>query len=186
MYKARPERGITEEEFIEAVEGATGVAIRANLSKWLNGKGDDLPFDELFERFGLEWKEQAPTEPTKIGEEIPGMPVLAKLFTGLTLKADSGRLVVTQVEDYSPAYEASIGADDEIIFVNGQRCTSAEEFDTLLAKKGTESASELVLSSDLGMTTIRLTPKPMPDFALTAKDEASDEQKALLEFWLAR
>jgi predicted metalloprotease with PDZ domain len=134
----------------------------------------------------LEWKEQAPTEPTKIGEEIPGMPVLAKLFTGLTLKTESGRLVVTQVEDFSPAYEASIGADDEIIFVNGQRCTSAEEFDTLLAKKGTESASELVLSSDLGMMTVRLTPKPMPDFALTAKDEASDEQKALLEFWLTR
>lgn len=186
MYKKRPEQGITEEEFITLVEDATGVAIRDNLTKWLNGKGDDLPFLALFERFGLEWKEQPPTEPTKIGEDIPGMPVLAKLFTGLTLKTDAGRLVVTQVEDYSPAYEASIGADDEIVFVNGQRCTSSEEFDTLLAKKGTESSSELVLSSDMGMTSVFLTPRMMPDFALTAHEDADAAQKALLEFWLQR
>lgn len=186
MYKARPAQGITEEEFIEAVEGATGVAIREHLTAWLNGKGDDLPFDALFARVGLEWKEAKPAELVKIGEDIPTMPTLLKLFTGLTLKTEGGRLVVAQVEDYSPGYEAGIGADDEIIFVNSSRCTSADELDVLLAKQGENNASELVISSDTGMVTLSLTPKKMPDFALTVREEASEEEKALLEFWLQR
>lgn len=186
IYKQRPEMGITEEEFIEAVEGATGVAIRKNLLTWLNGKGDDLPFDELFSRVGLQWKEAAPTEMVKIGEDIPTMPTLPKLFTGLTLKTDAGRLVVAQVEDYSPAFEAGIGADDEIIFVNSSRCTSADEFDVLLAKRGENKFSELVIASDTGMVTLPLTPKKMPDFALTVREDASEEEKALLECWLQR
>ncbi|MBL7992765.1 MAG: M61 family metallopeptidase [Candidatus Kapabacteria bacterium] len=186
IYKQRPEMGITEEEFIEAVEKATGVAIRKNLLTWLNGKGDDLPFDEIFARVGLQWKEAAPAEMVKIGEDIPTMPTLPKLFTGLTLKTDAGRLVIAQVEDYSPAFEAGIGADDEIIFVNSSRCTSADEFDVLLAKRGENNASELVISSDTGMVTLPLTPKKMPDFALTVREDASEEEKALLECWLQR
>jgi predicted metalloprotease with PDZ domain len=186
MYKQRPEMGITEEEFIEAVEGATGVAIRENLLTWLNGKGDDLPFDEIFARVGLQWKEVASPEMVKIGEDIPTMPVLPKPFTGLTLKTDGGRLIVTQVEDYSPAYQAGIGADDEIIFVNSSRCTSADELDVLLAKRGEDNASELVISSDTGMVTLSLTPKKMSDFALTAREDAREEEKALLECWLQR
>lgn len=185
-YKQRPEEGITEEEFITLVEGATGIGIRQNLLQWLNGKGDDLPFTMLFERFGLEWKEQAPNEPAKIGEEIPGMPVLPKVFTGLTLKTDNGRLIVTQVEDYSPAYEARIGVDDEIIFVNGQRCTTSEEFDTQLAKKGISTASALVLASDAGVVHTQLTPQAMKEYSLTIREDANEEQKALLEFWLQR
>jgi predicted metalloprotease with PDZ domain len=90
------------------------------------------------------------------------------------------------VEDYSPGYEAGIGADDEIIFVNSSRCTSVDELDVLLAKRGENNASELVISSDTGMVTLWLTPKKMPDFALTAREDASEEEKALLERWLQR
>jgi len=70
--------------------------------------------------------------------------------------------------------------------VNSSRCTSADELDVLLAKRGEDNASELVISSDTGMVTLSLTPKKMPDFALTVREDASEEEKALLECWLQR
>ena len=177
--KARPAQGITEEEFIEeTVEGATGVAIGEHLTAWLNGKGDDLPFDALFARVGLGGKKQKPAEPVKLARTFQRL-MLLKLFTGLTLKTEGGRLVVAQVEDYSPAYEAGLGADDEIIFVNSSRCTSADELDVLLAKQGENNTSEIVISSDTGMVTLSLTPKKMPDSRLLrARTQVSKKKRS--------
>jgi predicted metalloprotease with PDZ domain len=162
------------------------VKVREKLLSWLNGKGDDLPFAELFAPFGLEWKPASAPEAAKIGEAIPTMPLTTKLFTGLTLKAEGGRVLITQVESGTPAHEAGLGADDELVFVNGTRVASVDDVETLIAKRGTERFSEIVLSSDTGMTTTALKPAPLVEYALTQVESPSDEQKRLLDFWLER
>ncbi len=186
IYQDRPERGVTEDEVIEATEKATGVKVREKLLSWLNGKGDDLPFAELFAPFGLEWKPASAPEVAKIGEAIPTMPLTTKLFTGLTLKAEGGRVLITQVESGTPAHEAGLGADDELVFVNGTRVASVDDVETLIAKRGTERFSEIVLSSDTGMTTTALKPAPLVEYALIPLESPSDDQKRLLDFWLER
>jgi predicted metalloprotease with PDZ domain len=186
MYQDRPQEGITEEEFMTAVEGATGVKIREKLLLWLNGKGDDLPFNDVFAPFGLEWKQNSPAEASKMGESVPTMMLATKLFTGLTLKSESGKIIVTTVEAGTPAHEAGLGADDEIIFVNGTRVASVDDVETLIAKRGTERFSEIVVSSDAGMITTALKPAPFLEYSLTEVESPSEEQKRLLEIWLER
>lgn len=186
IYQDRPQEGITEEEFITAVEAATTVKIREKLLTWLNGKGDDLPFNEVFAPFGLEWKQSTTPEPAKMGESLPTMTLAIKLFTGLTLKSEGGKIIIATVEAGTPAHEAGFGADDEIIFVNGTRITSADDVETLIAKRGTERFSEIVVSSDTGMMTTALKPMPYLDYNLTEVESPTEEQKRLLEFWLAR
>ncbi|MCS6807280.1 MAG: hypothetical protein RML40_00455 [Bacteroidota bacterium] len=185
-YKEHPERGITEEEFIVLMEDATHVPIRDALTQWLSGRGDELPIEQLFKRVGIEWKESSSTSPAVIGEGIPSMPLHKKPFTGLTLRAEQGRLFVAQVEAYSPAYDAAIGVDDEILCVNGMRCTCVEEFETALAQKGIGESSEILIASDYTLTTVYLKPTPLLERVLVVREDATPDQQALLEYWLAR
>jgi predicted metalloprotease with PDZ domain len=184
LYNRRPATGITEEEFMDAAEGATGVDIRTRLSAWLNGR-EELPFEELFTRMGFVWK---PTE--KPSDEKPGamkpMPLTQKLFTGLTLKTEGGKVLVTQVEEGTPASAATVGVDDEILAVNGVRVANADDVDLLLARRGTESASELLLAADAGLYTTTLTPVAQPEYTFAVSEVVSDEQQRLQAFWLER
>lgn len=186
QYQDRPEQGITEDEFMSIAETATGVQIREKLLTWLNGKGDDLPLPEVFTPFGLEWKQTGAPEATKMGESLPTMTLATKVFTGMTLKSEGGKIVVATVQAGTPAHEAGLGADDEIVFVNGTRIASVDDAETLIAKRGVERFSELVLASDAGMITTALKPAPLLEYSLRAIAEASDDQKRLLEFWLER
>jgi predicted metalloprotease with PDZ domain len=186
LYLERPREGVTEEEFIEIAERATGVEIRARFLAWLSGKGDDLPFGELFSRFGLEWRAKPAAEIPAFGEQTPGMPVLPKMFTGMTLKMESGKLLAAQIEEGSPADEAGLGVDDEVIFVNGARCSSSEEFDVLLAQRGAGVPSELLVSSDFSVRRCEIRPTLLQEYALVEQENASEEQRRLLERWLER
>jgi predicted metalloprotease with PDZ domain len=186
QYQERPQQGITEEEFMGIVENSTGVKIREKLLTWLNGKGDDLPLTEALAPFGLEWKQTTPPEPVKMGESLPTMTLATKLFTGLTLKSEAGKIVVATVEAGTPAHEAGLGADDEIIFVNGTRITSVDDVETLIAKRGVERFSEIVTASDAGMITTALKPAPFLEYSLSPIAEPNDDQKRLFHFWLER
>jgi predicted metalloprotease with PDZ domain len=189
MYKTRPETGITEDEFIEAAECATGVSVRSWLVQWLEAghfAQQELPFDELFEKLGLQWQVSAAKPTTTFGEKVDVMRPAEKLFTGLTLKSDNGKIVVTQVEDGSPAAMAGLAADDEIVFVNGARVTSVDDFEFQLAKQGIGRPSELVVASDAAMFGVQLTPVAHLEYSLSVNEAASEAQKRLLEIWLAR
>jgi predicted metalloprotease with PDZ domain len=189
MYKARPHIGITEEEFIETAERSTGVAVRAWLMRWLeagHSSKEELPFDELLEQVGLQWKPTVAKPASTFGEKLDAMKPAEKLFTGLTMKADGGRIIVTQVEDGSPAAIGGLAADDEIVFVNGARVISVDDVEFQFAKQGVESQSEIVIASDVVMVTMYLTPVEQPEYALSVNEAASGLQKRLLEVWLTR
>lgn len=184
VYQQRPATGITEDEFIEVVESATGVTVRERLTQWLNSTAE-LPFDEVFGAMGLAWQ-PAPVKDVKPSEGTQPMTLVQKLFTGATLKAENGKILVAQVEENTPAEASGLAPDDEILFVNSTRVASVDDVEYQLAKRGTESASQLVIASDAAMEAIALQPVLQPEFVFAVAEAANDEQKRWIEFWLAR
>lgn len=176
IYGERPETGVTEQEVFDAIERSTGVHVHEMMMQWLSGT-EELDYAPVLEPFGMEWKlENAPAA------TINGVP--PRIFSGLGLKEEGGKLIVSAVEDGTPAQAAGFGIDDEIIALNGMRVTSAYGFGEILSRSG--GSCEVIASCDGKLFSTTLTPVPKPEPRLVVKDVLTPEQQHLLDFWLER
>lgn len=184
-YQENPSIGVTEEECIAIIERSTGVQIRERLQSWLNGT-QELPYAELFEKVGIEIQTVAlPTTKATFGEGLP-MPATKQLvFTGMVLGEIDSRVAVRWVEDGSPAFEAGVGIDDEIIAINGVRVHSAQRAEQLLAFDLGKAVTVLA-QRDSSVFTTSVTPKPLQTISLKKMEKPSTSQKKLQSVWLQR
>lgn len=185
LYQERPHTGVTEEEFLELVSRSTGVDITQHFHEWL-GEARELPYEEIFARMGLVWKEKQAEQPLTFGEKVPFMSPQEKIYTGMRTKDENGRIIVTQVDDGSPAARAGIGIDDEILGANGNRLSNSKSLDLEMALCGTTASLPLVLSCDGMLYETYLQPERKTERILAVDADANDDQKARIDFWLAR
>jgi predicted metalloprotease with PDZ domain len=105
-------RGFTPDEFRALVSEVTGRDLRAWLQQALASTAE-LDYSSV-SWLGLRIRNEAPPVPRAwLGLVLAG--------TAATLKNDGGRLVVTQVRRGSPAYDAGVNVDDEILATDGYR-----------------------------------------------------------------
>lgn len=182
-YEENPSIGISEDEFLTIAEKTTQVKIRNIFLNWLNGT-EELPYNQIFEPFGLEWRHDVRTKSKHFGENLALMSSPQKLFTGLSVKIDGEKVIVTQVEENSPAITAGIGIDDEILFVNGVRVAS-QNFETTIALGGLHT-QKLVVSCDGTLYETMILPEKFHDFELAIVDNQTDKQRKYLNFWLMK
>ncbi len=184
-YQTRPETGITEQEFIELVHQATGVDIAEHFHEWLGSTGE-LPYSDVFAPFGLVLEEKKSERSQTFGEKQPFLPLPEKVYTGLKLKDENGKTIVSQVDDGSPAAEAGIGVDDEVIAANGRRVTSAKDIDTEAALTGLDTPMLILMSCDGATYETQLLPVHKTEWALCITDSESAASKMLVDYWLSR
>ncbi len=103
-------RGYTPDEFRAVVEQVAGTSLKAFWDTAVDGTAE-LEYAEALETFGLRFR------PASSGSA----------YHGMTTRNDAGRLVVTQVRRGTPAYEAGINVDDEILGIDEVR-VRAEQF----------------------------------------------------------
>jgi predicted metalloprotease with PDZ domain len=105
-------RGFTPDEFRALVSEVAG----RDLSAWLQqalASTDELDYTQV-PWLGLRIRNDAPPAPRAwLGLAISG--------TGATLRNDGGRLVVTQVRRGTPAFDAGVNVDDEILAIGEYR-----------------------------------------------------------------
>jgi S1-C subfamily serine protease len=87
--------------------------------------------------------EMPPIEP----DELPPLPT-QKGYLGIHVKDQQGRIVITKVEDGSPAKNAGLEVGDVIVAMGGQKLSSAEEFIKKLSRLTVGSI--VILKVDLG------------------------------------
>jgi predicted metalloprotease with PDZ domain len=180
--QSHPERGMSEEEVLQALEEGTGVALRAPLMEWLTERGE-LPYEMLLPQVGLELEwEKAPEKPYLFGDQslLGRLPVAR--FTGVTLREEQGGLRVEAVEEFSPAAAAGIAVGDEILALNGVRVRSRAQWDALIGMA--EGAVEVLASSEGRIYTTRLVPEQQRRVRLQVRSSADGEASRLLEAWL--
>ena len=163
-------KGYTLDQFYAVMSEVAGV----NLGPWFAdvvSTTTDLDFAEALDYYGLRF-----------------MPVDAKgarATMGASTRADNGRLMVTVVRRGTPAHEAGVNVDDEILAIDDVRVRA----EGLLARMDQYQAGDkvrlLVARRDRLVTLdVTLGAEPGRPWRLQATSDATPAQKARLAAWL--
>ena len=130
----------------------------------------ELDYGEALDWFGLRFK------PSSGG---PG-----KAWIGATTKIDNGRLVVSQVRRETPAHEAGLNVDDEILAIDEFRVRADQLATRLEHYRPGQEVSVLVARRDW-LTRIGLTlgQEPEDTWRLEVRPDITPEQQQRLDAW---
>jgi predicted metalloprotease with PDZ domain len=170
------ERGFTEQEFRALVEEVAGARFEPFWSSVLEDTGE-LEYSRPLELLGLRFKAPAP--------EAGKAPCRATL--GAITKVDAGRLVVSQVRRGTPAHEAGLNVDDEIIAVDDFRVRSDQLDGRMEQYVPGDRVSILLARRDrLLRVDVTLGAEPARTWQLEVNPAATAAQRKLLDQWLGR
>ncbi len=173
------ERGYTAEDFRKVLEETAGTGLRDWLTRAVESTGD-LDYQEALDWYGLRF---ASTEEKKEGSDPQELPAG---WLGAEVQVQDGRLVVTQVKRGTPAYEAGVNVDDEILALDDYRVSPDGIENRLKAYRPGEKATLLVARRErLTRLSVTFGEKPKNRWKLEARPDATGEQKARLAAWLA-
>jgi len=102
-------RGFTPDQFRQVAEEVSGLDLRSFWSHAVEGT-EELDYSDALEAFGLRFK------PVEAASDDPRTGWL-----GASTRNDNGRLIVSQVRRGTPASEAGLNVDDEILAIDDYR-----------------------------------------------------------------
>jgi predicted metalloprotease with PDZ domain len=163
------ERGFTPDEFRQVAEQVAGTSLNAFWDMAVEGTAE-LDYDEALQTLGLRFRPATPS---------------GKAWLGVTTRNDDGRLVVSQVRRDTPALEAGINVDDEIIAIDDFRVRADQLAARLELYRPGDRISVLVARRDqLLRLNVTLATEPARSWRLEIDPGASDAQKTQLALWL--
>jgi predicted metalloprotease with PDZ domain len=170
------ERGFIEQEFRALVEEVAAARFESFWSSVLDDTGE-LEYSRALELLGLRFKAPAP--------EAGKAPRRATL--GATTKVDAGRLVISQVRRGTPAHEAGLNVDDEIIAVDDFRVRWDQLDGRMEQYVAGDRVSILLARRDrLVRLDVTLGAEPARTWQLEVNPAATAAQRKLLDQWLGR
>ncbi len=183
-YEKNPAMGITEEEMIEVLSQSCGLNLKATLHEWLNGT-NELPAKKLLAGFGLSFEKAKPKEENVFGEKVPFQSEKVEWNTGLMLKEEGGGLRVARVNIGSPAEAAGIGAEDEILAVNGARVATLAQWERNAKSSRLQKQIAILAVAEGNIYEAHMEAKPSIKMQIV-KRKQTPAQKRLYEIWLKR
>ena len=111
-YKARPETGYSEAEFIAVVEGIAGVELDEFFQKHIYGT-EVVDYARYFAYAGLEL--------------VDTIDHKNKVHLGMTLKWERGKLMISKLNRKYGAYKSGLNVHDEILAIDNYRVTTTYE-----------------------------------------------------------
>jgi predicted metalloprotease with PDZ domain len=131
----------------------------------------ELDYTEVLKTFGLRFRATTPSN---------------RAYLGTTTRNDNGRLVVTQVRRGTPAFEAGLNVDDEILAIDDFRVRADQLATRLEQYKPDDTVTVLVARREqLLRLDVRLGAEPPRQWRLENDPNATQEQVRLREHWLA-
>jgi predicted metalloprotease with PDZ domain len=165
--------GFTADQFRACASEVAG----AGLDAWFSTAVDttqDLEYSSALEWFGLRFRPA-------------GEPRLDRGWLGAQTRIDNGRVVIAQVRRGTPAYEAGLNAEDEIVAINGFR-VRAEPLDQRLQqyRPGQRVTVLVARREHLRELEVTLGAEPNTSWRLEPHPDATPDQHAHLDAWLAQ
>ena len=171
-------QGYTEEQFRAVADEVAGTSLKAFFSDYVDST-KELDFKPMLAFYGLRFKAPEVKKETKDPEAG---------WMGGSLAVQGGRVVVTSVRRNTPAYEAGLNADDEILAVNDYRVLpdKVDRFEERLRQYSPGATVSLLVARREKLTRInvRLAKKPAETWALEVDPAADEEAKQHREAWL--
>jgi predicted metalloprotease with PDZ domain len=175
------ERGFRSEEFRAVLEEVAGI----DLDPWLDralSTTEELDYTEALEWYGLRFVEKKDEERD---DDKEGAPEETAGWLGVETEERDGRLMVKEVRRGTPAFDAGLNAEDEIVGIGEYRVTPGGWNDRLKAYRPGETVEILVARRDrLVRLPATFARKPKARWKLAVSPEATPEQKARMEEWL--
>jgi len=170
-FYQQKKRGFTDGEFIQECETAAGARLTEVLEYASTTR--DVDYAKYFAYAGL--------EVTTTSEDAPGS------YLGLSTQTRDGRLVVVGTSAGSPAEQAGLAAQDQILEVDGAPATPKALNDTLSARKPGDTTT-LKISRNNTVLEVRVTLARNTKQTFTIRPVAAPTalQKAILDDWLDR
>jgi predicted metalloprotease with PDZ domain len=145
-----------------------------NLQSWFTStlvSTDELDYTEALEWFGLRFTAQ-------------GTPAI-RAWLGVNTKNDQGRLLVANIPRHTPAWEAGVNVDDEILAIDDYR-VRPEQWDNRLEqyRPGEQASLLLARRERLLRCNITFASEPPKPWKLEVHPEASAAQRERLATWL--
>ena len=170
-FYQQKKRGFTDGEFIQECETAAGARLTEVLEYASTTR--DVDYAKYFAYAGL--------EVTTTSEDAPGS------YLGLSTQTRDGRLVVVGTSAGSPAEQAGLAAQDQILEVDGAPATPKALNDTLSARKPGDTTT-LKISRNNTVLEVRVTLARNTKQTFTIRPVASPTalQTAILDDWLRR
>jgi predicted metalloprotease with PDZ domain len=166
----KDEIGFTPDQLEAVIQSIAEVDLTDFFDRFLHTT-EELPFDTYLEPFGLR------LQPEDTSSHPP--------MLGLTTKSENGREVVKFVESGSPAQQAGIDPDDELLAIDGLRIKADQLGDRLKDYRPGDSIQVTVFHQDeLRTCSVTLAAPRSGSYQLVAIDSPSKSQKALLHGWL--
>lgn len=172
------EHGYTAEQFRQVLEEVSGTGLGDWLTRAVEST-ENLDYQEALDWYGLRFAD----EEKKEGGEPKELPAG---WLGAEVQVQDGRLMVTQVKRGTPAYEAGVNVDDEILAIDDYRIPPDGIENRLKAYRPGEKVTLLVARRErLTRLPVTFGEKPKDRWKLEERPDATAEQKARLEAWLA-
>ncbi|WNZ22979.1 M61 family metallopeptidase [Leptolyngbya sp. NK1-12] len=166
----QPEIGFTPDQLQAVIESVAGIELSNFFHRYLDTT-EELPFDQYLEPFGL--RVQA--------ENTDGLPP----FLGLTVNSDNGRDLIRFVEMGSPAQQAGIDPDDELLAIDGIRVRANQLSDRLKNYRSGDTIQLTLFHQDELRTYPVTLAAPRPkNFQLAAVENPSATQQQNFQGWL--
>lgn len=168
--------GFTTQEFMDVVRDVSN----ADVANWLNrvvSTTEDLDYSDALSWFGLEFR------PEKENPDDDDKPKRA--YLGFTTRNDRGRLVVSEVKRGTPAFDAGVNVDDEIIAIDEFR-VAPDALDTRLEqyKSGDKAVLTVARRGLLRTLPVTFTSDPVNPWKLRVVDKPTAQQTEQLRSWL--
>jgi predicted metalloprotease with PDZ domain len=172
MQRYSGDKGYTPEQFYAVMSEVAGVDLRSWFARAAEST-EELDYAEALDYFGLRFR---PVDSRN-----------ARAFIGASTRNDTGRLVVTQVRRGTPAIEAGLNVDDEILAIDDVRVRADGLAARLDQYKPGDRVALLVARRDrLMRIDLTLGAEPARAWRLETLTSATNEQKARLAAWLGQ
>jgi predicted metalloprotease with PDZ domain len=165
------ERGFTPEQFKATADEVAGVPLADFFHAAVETPGE-LDYNAALDWFGLRFKQPE--------------PAAKKAWLGAETRVDNGRLLVSRVVRGTPAFDAGLSVDDEILAVDDYR-VRADQFATRLDLYNTGDRVSLLIARRDKLTRLDLTFGAEPArFQLELRPNATSAEKRHLDDWLGK
>jgi predicted metalloprotease with PDZ domain len=163
------EKGYTLEQFYSTMSEAAGTDLRPWFTQAVETTSE-LDYKDALEWFGLRFRPSPPT---------------GRAWTGALTRNDAGRLVVTGVRRGTPAYDAGLNVDDEILAIDDVRVRGDALASRLEQYRPGDKVALLVARRDrLVRLELALGNEPGRVWRIEPAPAATDAQRQRLATWL--